>query len=129
MQAWLGLTPDEAASLTNWDLYPDTTLPYISDRYSHLPEYLEYVGVCGVGYSGLVPITFAEINAWAYGQGLDLDWFESTCLQAMSASYAAIANNKDTECPIEDDQIQEEQNKANISSWIALSRPAEKRSQ
>ncbi len=119
MQAWHSLIPSEGAA-SNGENY-GTELPDIPDEYGHLPEFLYAIGVVGQGFDSLAPLTFLEIEAWSRMTGAELNRFEAETIRAMSVSYCAIANKKDSECPIPDGETHNAIEKANIASWAALS--------
>lgn len=120
MQAWLNLTP-ENSSTTNGDRYGNA-LPDIQDEYCYLPEFLHQIGTAGHGFDRLVPLTFAEIEAWSRMTGAELNRFEAETIRMLSITYCSIANDRNSECPVQDGEVHEIVQEANIATWMAAGR-------
>lgn len=124
MQAWVGLTPKDR-NATNGERY-GVDLPDVSDEYGHLTAWLHEIGTCGIGFNGLIPLTFIEIEAWSRMVDIKLSSFEATTLRNMSAAYSVIASNPDAKCPIDsdlvDDQMRESEGRAAAESFKAFAR-------
>ena len=122
MVAWLGITPKDSES-TNYKLYGGE-LPSVPFEYGHLPSFLADAGYALHGFDKLNPLTFSEITAWSQAMDMRLSKFEFTALRAMSAAYVSVANNRDSECPINSEVVRSAINQTNASSWAALGKPS-----
>lgn len=120
MQAWLNNKPKDS-ELTNRDIIGGD-LPEISEDYCHLPVWLSEIGTVGRGFDCLVPLSYSEIEAWARMTSVTLSRFEAVALRTMSACYAAISNDKDAECPIHSDEMQNRKDEAALATWKALAK-------
>lgn len=115
MQAWHRLTPDKK-SADNGTRYGES-FPSIPDEYEYLPEFLREAGTAGSGINGLTRITHVELEAWARMMNYTLTRFEVTALRAMSAAYCSIANDPDSDCPVDNQEIRERIDDANAATW------------
>lgn len=118
MRAWLDLKPKDSKK-KNSEIY-NIGLPEIPDDYCYLPAFLSKSGIVAHGINGLTPLPFSEIEAWSRMENIKLTPFESSCIRGMSESFASIANNPDSECPLGAARITSDQEAANIAAWKAL---------
>ena len=122
MVAWLGITPKDS-EITNYKLYGGE-LPSVRFEYGHMPSFLAEAGYALHGFDKLIPLTYSEITAWSQAMKINLSEFEFTALRAMSMAYVSVANNRESECPINSDVVRDSVNQVNASSWAALGTPS-----
>ena len=78
---------------------PLVELPEPGDK-AYLVEFLMEIGPAGSGFSGPVPISWAEINAWREATGTILTGQELVTLRELSKAYVAqYYDSTDRNCP------------------------------
>lgn len=119
MLAWTHQTP-KGGSVTNGVRY-GVGLPDIDEGCSHLAEMLEQMGVVIQTGTGIVPLTFGEIESWSRLTRFEVKPSEARSIRQMSSAYANTFNTEDAPCPIEDDDsIRESIDMVNIQALIAM---------
>ena len=118
MKAWLSITP-KGSEQTNGQRY-NGELPDVPFEYGHIPVFLNEIGTVGRGFEGLVPLTFTEIKAWGDAMRINLTSFEFSAIHSMSIEYASIANNRESECPVNSQETRNKINEVNASAWSSL---------
>ena len=84
--------------------------PPIDEDFAYILDLLSEAGTVGYGFSGAVPLSFAEIDAWARLTQTPLTPFEAGAIRFLSSEYCTVANDPERECPYRspDDQAKKD---------------------
>jgi hypothetical protein len=116
--AWLDAVPDMGKgserktrhTLLKEHDSPLVQLPDVEDGF--IVEWMNEVGWYQVGMSGLIPITWTELNAWATMTSTNVTPSESILMMNLSKAYVGQFNQSDdrnTPAPFTEVQISQEQ--------------------
>lgn len=79
---------------------PMLDMPELEECAVYLVDWLHMAGTVGSGMHGAVPLTWAELQAWAQLSDSQPTPWESSQLMAMSRAYAAMSSKAtDPNCP------------------------------